>query len=148
MNKKVIVTGASGFIGRNLVNYLLHKKFQILVIARENTNLLNLEDIIDEIEVFRYDYNLENLINFFSVSKAESVIHLASNFIAEHKSSEIDSLIESNISFGLHLLEAMKETGVKNLINTGTSWQHFNNEEYNPVCLYAATKQAFESLLE
>jgi nucleoside-diphosphate-sugar epimerase len=34
------------------------------------------------------------------------------------------------------------------LVNTGTSWQHFNNEDYNPVCLYAATKQAFESLLE
>jgi nucleoside-diphosphate-sugar epimerase len=42
----------------------------------------------------------------------------------------------------------MKVSGIKQLINTGTSWQHYNNENYNPVCLYAATKQAFESLIE
>jgi nucleoside-diphosphate-sugar epimerase len=148
MKKKVIVTGASGFVGSNLVKYLLHKEFQISVIVREDSDLSNLEDIINQIEVFRYDNNLENLIRFFNKSKTESVFHLASNFIAEHEFNQIDSLIKSNITFGLHLLEAMKETGVKKLINTGTSWQHFNNEEYNPVCLYAATKQAFESLLE
>ena len=148
MKNKVIVTGASGFVGSNLVKYLLHKEFQISVIVREDSDLSNLEDIINEIQVFRYDNNLENLIRFFNNSKIDSVFHLASNFIAEHEFNQIDSLIKSNITFGLHLLEAMKETGVKNLINTGTSWQHFNNEEYNPVCLYAATKQAFESLIE
>ena len=37
---------------------------------------------------------------------------------------------------------------VTKLINTGTSWQHFQNESYNPVCLYAATKQAFEDILK
>jgi nucleoside-diphosphate-sugar epimerase len=42
----------------------------------------------------------------------------------------------------------MSVAGVRKFINTGTSWQHYNNEKYNPVCLYAATKQAFESLLE
>ena len=38
--------------------------------------------------------------------------------------------------------------GVTKLINTGTSWQHYENEDYNPVCLYAATKQAFEDMLK
>ena len=33
-------------------------------------------------------------------------------------------------------------------MNTSTSWQHYKNEEYNPVCLYAATKQAFETIIE
>jgi len=57
-------------------------------------------------------------------------------------------LIRSNVLFGNQLLEAMKVSGVRFLINTGTSWQHYNNEDYNPVCLYAATKQAFEAILE
>ena len=42
----------------------------------------------------------------------------------------------------------MKESGIKKIVNTGTSWQHYKNQKYNPVCLYAATKQAFEALIE
>lgn len=147
MMQNIIITGATGFVGSNLVKFLLKKDFKIYVILRQDSDLANLTDI-NEIEVFRYDYEVGNLIDFFKIIKPIKVFHLASNFIAEHTSSQIDSLIQSNITFGLHLLEAMKVSGVKELINTGTSWQHYNSEVYNPVCLYAATKQAFESLIE
>jgi nucleoside-diphosphate-sugar epimerase len=148
MMKNIIVTGATGFVGSNLVRLLLKKNFKIYVILRTDSDLVNLTDIKEEIEIFRYDNSINNLIDFFNNIKPVTVFHLASNFIAEHEPRQIDSLIQSNITFGLHLLEAMKITGVKNLINTGTSWQHYNNEDYNPVCLYAATKQAFEALIE
>ena len=41
----------------------------------------------------------------------------------------------------------MTVNGVSKIINTGTFWQHYENREYSPTCLYAATKQAFESIL-
>jgi nucleoside-diphosphate-sugar epimerase len=148
MMKNIVVTGATGFVGSNLVRFLLKKNFKIYVILRTDSDLANLTDIREEIEIFRYDNAIKNLIDFFTAVKPITVFHLASNFIAEHESHQIDSLIQSNITFGFHLLEAMKVSGVKQLINTGTSWQHYNNEDYNPVCLYAATKQAFESLIE
>ncbi len=57
-------------------------------------------------------------------------------------------MIEGNILFGTLLLEAMVATGVSRLVNTGTAWQHFEDvETYRPVCLHAATKQAFEDIL-
>ena len=145
---KVVITGSTGFVGSSLVKYLLKKKFKVAVIVRENSNLYNLKEILDDLKVFKYDNDLENLISFFNEYNPKLVFHLASNFKAENEINQVDSLVQSNISFGLHILEAMKETGVKHLINTGTSWQHYNNEDYNPVCLYAATKQAFESLIE
>ena len=148
MNKNIVITGATGFVGSNLAEYLLKRGFKIFLITRVNSNLVNLEKIIDDVEVFSYGNNLSKLVSFFEKVKPNCVFHLASNFIAEHNTSQIDSLIESNITFGLHILEAMKEAGVNKIINTGTSWQHYKNELYNPVCLYAATKQAFESLLE
>ena len=143
----IVITGVTGFVGSNLVKYFLKKNYKLHVIVRETSNLNNIKDILDDIEVFTYDNNITNLIDYFNQIKPSAVIHLASNFIAEHESNQIDSLVHSNISFGLHLLEAMKSAGIKKMINTGTSWQHFNNDDYNPVCLYAATKQAFESLI-
>ena len=88
------------------------------------------------------------MINFFKENNFEVVFHLASLFIAEHESKDVDNLLNSNIVFGTHLLEGMKESENKLLINTGTSWQHYNSEEYNPVDLYAATKEAFEKIIK
>jgi hypothetical protein len=51
----------------------------------------------------------------------------------------IIDLIQSNVLFGTQLLEAMGVNNTRNIVNTGTFWQHYNNEDYNPVCLYAAT---------
>jgi nucleoside-diphosphate-sugar epimerase len=148
MMKNIVVTGVTGFVGSNLVRFFLKRKFKIFVILRTDSDLANLTDITEDVEIFRYDNQIKNLIIFFSEVKPTTVFHLASNFIAEHEPYQIDSLIQSNITFGLHLLEAMKVSGVKKLINTGTSWQHYNNEDYNPVCLYAATKQALECLIK
>lgn len=148
MSNNITVTGVTGFVGSNLVKYLFKKGLSISVIVRESSDLSGLEEYENKITFFRYNNNLNNLIEFFKEIEPICVFHLASNVIAEHNPSQIDSLVNSNISFGLHILEAMKEAGVNRLINTGTSWQHFNNEDYNPVCLYAATKQAFEALIE
>jgi nucleoside-diphosphate-sugar epimerase len=76
------------------------------------------------------------------------VFHLASLFIAEHRSDQVTDLINSNLLFGTQLAEACARTGVKRFINTGTSWQHYRSDTYDPVCLYAATKQAFEDILD
>ena len=148
MREKVVITGATGFVGSNLAKYFLEKNKEVYLIVRPKSNISFLENGSENLHVFRYDNDVNNLIFFFKEVQADCVFHLASNFIAEHNANQIDALVESNITFGLHLLEAMKAAGVKKLVNTGTSWQHYNNEAYNPVCLYAATKQAFESLIE
>ena len=149
MKKKIVITGATGFVGSNLTKYLIDKnEFEIHLIIRSNSNLENIDSFKELVNIFTYDGELNKLMFFFKKINPDTVFHLASNFIAEHESSDIDTLIDSNITFGLHILEAMKVSNTKKLINTGTSWQHYKNEGYNPVCLYAATKQAFESLIE
>ena len=148
MREKIVITGATGFVGSNLTRYFLEKNKEVYLIVRPKSNITFLENDSENLHVFRYDNDVNTLISFFKEVQPDCIFHLASNFIAEHNATQIDSLVESNITFGLHLLEAMKAAGVKKLVNTSTSWQHYNNEAYNPVCLYAATKQAFESLIE
>lgn len=148
MKKKIVLTGVTGFVGSNLAKYFLENNFEVWAIVRAQSDVSILGHKSSQINIFRYNNNLNELIIFFKEIQPSCVFHLASYFIAEHNSSQIDSLIISNITFGLHILEAMKESGVQRLVNTGTSWQHYNNETYNPVCLYAAAKQAFEALIE
>lgn len=144
---KILITGGTGFIGSHLMKRLLKKGYDVHLIIRETSNLILIEEDIQNIRIHRYNGEIESLVKIMMNVKPDAVFHLASLYLTEHKMEEIDSLIKSNILFGTQLLEAMKESQTDKLINVGTSWQHYNNEEYNPVNLYAATKEAFEKII-
>ena len=148
MKEKVVITGGSGFVGSSLTKYFLKNNKEVYLILRPSSVISKLDLTNKNLNIYRYNNKLDYLIDFFKSVNPVCTFHLASNFIAEHQSFEIDDITESNITFGLHILEAMKKAQIKLLVNTGTAWQHFNNDDYNPVCLYAASKQAYESLIE
>lgn len=139
---KILVTGGTGFIGNNVAKELKKLGHEVYILIREKSELM------EEYKTIVYNENLNALIEEFKKIKFDLIIHCAALFISEHKSEDIDNLIKSNILLTTHILEAMKISGVKKIINTSTSWQHYNDEEYNPVCLYAATKQAAEDIIK
>lgn len=140
---KILVTGATGFIGQHLVKVLLDKNYELHCIIRIDSNTSN---ISQKVTIFKYDENIGSLIDYFNEQKFDGIIHLASLFLASHTQDDIANLISSNVKFGTELLEASKQSNTQWFINTGTFWQNYQNESYNPVNLYAATKEAFESI--
>jgi len=138
---KVLVSGGTGFIGSHLIKSLIEKKYTVFVIVRKDSDVSRINE---QVNIFRYDENIETLITFFKKEKFDGVIHLASLFLASHTSNDISSLISSNVKFSTELLEASSSSNVKWFLNTGTFWQNYHCEAYNPVNLYAATKEAFE----
>ncbi len=138
---KILVTGATGFIGKELIRSLLQNSYELVALVRQSSDTSELESMNCEIAKF---HNYEDIIDIFTNNSFMGVIHIASNVIVEHKGSDIEQLMSSNITFGTYLLEASKLKNVKWFINTGTFWQNYQNEDYNPVNLYAATKEAFE----
>jgi nucleoside-diphosphate-sugar epimerase len=148
VEKRAIVTGGTGFVGSNLSRNLLKQGWDVSIISQKEFGYRNIEGIKKQVNILEYGGSISDLVDFFQSVRASVVFHLASVFIAEHNKEDVDLLIDSNLKFGSQILEAMKESGTDLLINTGTAWQHYNNDEYNPVCLYAATKEAFEKLIE
>lgn len=146
--EKMVLTGATGYIGSNLTKKLIEDKKEVYVITRSTSKFDMLSEVLDKVNVFIYDGNVFKLIEHFKQIKPDAVCHLASLFISEHSSGDINDLIDSNIKFSTEILESMSKAKVDKLINVGTACQHYNDESYNLVCLYVAIKEAFEKIID
>ena len=142
---RCLITGATGFIGEHLARHLISHGWTVHAISRAVAKLSRLSD---EVTGHLYNGSYESISAAIEKAKPDVVFHVASHFLSNHEPNQITSLLEANLQFGTQLLEAMRYNGTNQLINIGTIWQHYNGASYDPVNLYAATKQAFEAIID
>lgn len=138
---KILVTGGSGFVGGEFIRQT-SSRYEITALVRESSNVKDLDQFC---KVQSYS-SIDDIADIFERGYFSGVLHFASQVSVSHSLADISSLIDSNITFGTYLLEACARFKVSWFINTGTFWQNYNNETYNPVNLYAATKEAFQKI--
>jgi nucleoside-diphosphate-sugar epimerase len=143
-SRRALVTGATGFIGSHLVTRLLAEGWTTAILVRPRAHQHDGEPAV---AVHEYDATIESVRKAVAESRPDVVFHLASLFLPAHEPAQVKRLVDSNILFGAQLLEAMTVQGARRLVNAGSYWQHYRDRPYDPVCLYAATKQAFEAIL-
>lgn len=140
---RILVTGATGFVGQHLLPFLQNHGHEVYALIRPSTD--GSKVYTNHLYVFEDD--IEHLSAYLSENRIDGIIHLASLYIAEHKSEDIKSIVLSNVYLGTAVLEAAVKSGINWFLNTGTIWQNYNvppfSDIYCPVNLYAASKQAF-----
>ena len=139
----IFITGANGFLGSNLVKHFLDTGHKVIAVIRAGGSQENLSNL--NCMVIEYDESISSLQKHLNANT--TVIHTAAYYVAEHKEEDVAILGSSNIQYGLNLLEAMRLSGAKKIINIGTTWQGYEGQDRRPVNLYAATKQAFEDFI-
>lgn len=142
---KYLLTGATGYIGHSLCKKLINEGHDVACVIRKTSKIDKL--LLLGVKEFIVHEGIETTASFLETFSPDVVFHLSSLFIARHKPEDIADLIQSNVTFPTTILEAMQLAGSKNFVNIGTLWQNFEDERYNPTCLYAATKQAFCDIL-
>ncbi len=139
------MTGGTGFLGRQLVPVLQAAGHAVACIVRRADSVPPEWTAVEWACAGAAGQGVRDLcLNF----RPDVTIHLAALFVNDHAYDDIAPLVEANVLLGAQLLEAMRESGCRAMVWAGSSWQHYEGHVYNPVNLYAATKQAFSALSE
>jgi nucleoside-diphosphate-sugar epimerase len=141
-----LVTGATGFVGSHLTRRLAADGWTIAAVVRPGSDADRLGPGVRHVHV--HDGTTDGMLALVGAARPDVAIHLASLFLVQHTPADVAGLVASNVLFGTQLAEAMARHNVTRLLNTGTFWQHFENRAGSPVNLYAATKEAFEAVLQ
>jgi len=139
---KFLVTGATGFLGKHLVNRLLTEGHEVTVINQSGKKPI--DKAWENVAVIPYQGSYEI---FSMIDKVDIVVHLAAFSKLYHTPDDISTLIDSNIKLGAHLLEWMVHADVEKIINISTYFENTNGKSYSPLNFYAATKKMFEDLV-
>ena len=157
--KRVLVTGAGGFIGSHLAERLvqLGANTRALVHYRANGSWgwLDQSPVRDELEVMGGDIRDRDCV-MQAMKDVEVVFHLAALIAIPYSYDTPDSFLETNIRGTLHVLQAARQCGVKRLVHTSTS-EVYGTAQYVPIdeshalqgqSPYAATKIGADKLAE
>ena len=135
-DKKILITGATGFLGSHLLPTLIKKGYDIIILKRSFSNTWCIQDVLHQIR--SYDIDKIDIKKVFDENEIGGIIHLATDY-GRKNDNDIIRMIETNIELPTKLLDLGIKYGVNYFINTHTS----ADNKYN---LYSATKSAFTEI--
>ena len=167
MQKRLLVTGAAGFIGTNLVHYILEHRKQWYIVSLDcftyAGNPANFDDLSPELssrhKLVRGDIRDERLLEtMFKDETFDSVLHLAAESHVDRSIYEPAGFVETNVLGTFRLLEASRRAWEKSRVGEEFRFLHVSTDEvygslgeygyftektpYDPSSPYSASKAA------
>ena len=146
---RVLITGATGFIGSHLAERLVAEGAEVTLAIEPRASKANVASILDKVRICEVDLRdgetIQHLTREFQPSK---VYHLAAVGVTE---PGIDPrlTVQVNVMGTLNLLDALNETDCDCFVNTGTCYEYGHNippmhedQMVDPINAYAASKSA------
>ena len=121
---KVLITGASGFVGNNVARKLLGLGHSVNLILREQHADWRLRDVYDDVVVHLVDLrDSDRLIRAVKSVGPEWVFHLAAHG-AYSTQDNLKQILETNVIGTANLVHACLQTGTEVFVNTGASSEY------------------------
>ena len=161
MARKVLVTGADGFIGSHLVEELLKEGYDVRAFVLYNSfntwGWLETfpKETLDKIDVFTGDVRDPNAVRK-AMEGMDAVLHLAALIAIPYSYYAPDAYVDTNIKGTLNVLQAARDLGTERVLVTSTS-EVYGTAQYVPIdekhpyqgqSPYSATKIGADRLAE
>lgn len=158
-NKRILVTGAGGFIGSHLVEHLVKLGAKVKAMVHYNSlgtwGWLDNSAVKKDINIFSGDITDRDSVHK-AVKNCDIIFHLAALIGIPYSYKAIFSYLQINIMGTFNIIQAAKELGVERIIHTSTS-EVYGTAQYVPIdeghplqaqSPYSATKIGADKLVE
>lgn len=141
--ERVLLTGATGFVGSHLARSLVDRGTEVVALVRPGSA----RPVPEGVHAVDVPDTPEDLAAIVREAGPQACVHLATRFLARHRADDVADMLTTNVVFGARLAEALVAAGGVPLIDVGSVWQYVDGAAYRPANLYAASKQALADLL-
>lgn len=157
LNNKILITGGAGYIGQNLVNYLIRKKYQVSVVDNLSTSSPIEKNIKKKIKFYKVDLaDKDKAKNFFNKKNFDIIIHLAAFSGVHEFNKNLLKSFSNNILSTKNLVTFGFEKENTKLIFASSaavygkvsSKKIDESHSCNPVNYYGLSKLACESIIK
>lgn len=137
IKKTILLTGATGFLGSNLLKQILQNKaYKVIVLKRSFSNTFRIDKFSNQVKI--YDIDLIDVEKVFLENSIDIILHCATDY--GRKKQDILQTIEANLLLPVRLLEYAIKHKVKVFVNTDTVLDKRINS-------YSLSKQQFKDWL-
>ena len=143
--KNILLTGGTGFIGKNFTN-ILKNKYKIFLLVKKTKKNLSFKNEKNINYLFFNDVN--EIKDILTKKKITYFVNLATHYTLKDSDKDIIKIINANILLPSLVISSLNTKYLKKIITIGTMMEHSNNSKYYPSSFYAASKRSFEALLE
>jgi len=120
-NKRILVTGGTGFIGSRLVEKLVSLNADVSVLTRKDSNLWRLDQVRDKISIHQVDFlNPSDLKETLEKLNPEVVFHTLADIRVKRDPELLSHMIENNFQTTLNLIGGLNKEKLELFINFGT----------------------------
>ncbi len=122
--KRVVLTGATGFVGANLARRLLHDGQDVHLLVRRGYASWRIESIRDHVRLYEVDLGDPQAVAAVVASiKPDWIFHLAA-YGAYSSQTDLSRMVQTNIVGTMNLVNACLQTGFEAFVNTGSSSEY------------------------
>lgn len=137
--KSIIITGATGFLGSHILEYLVnHTSDNLIILKRSFSNTRRIKSLLENPRVSTFDIDKSEIKNI-DWKDVDTIIHCATEY--GRQTNSCYKVLETNLMFPIKLVECAIENNVKTFINTDS---YFNKENmaYSHLLNYSLSKKS------
>jgi nucleoside-diphosphate-sugar epimerase len=119
--RRILLTGAHGFLGSHLTEALLEHGYDVSILKREGSDLRRIRHLVDRITPVNADLRDPAQVHqAVRTTSPDAILHLAAYYAVEHTPEQVGVMVDTNVKGTVALLEAARLENTPLLVNTST----------------------------